>query len=647
MSNLVGKILANRYRIDDSLGRGGMAEVYKAWDLERTTFLALKVLRQDLAQDTVFLRRFQREAQTLARLQHPNIVRFYGIETDDLIVFMLMDYIEGTSLQTEIFRSRGNPLNQNLIYHTTKSVCSALYYAHRFGYVHCDIKPGNIMINQHGEVLLTDFGIARMTDTATATMVGFGTPAFMAPELIRGQDPTPQSDIYSLGVVLYEMATGGERPFTGDRAQNTGPVSEKVRWEQVNLAPSSPKDHNKAIPNKLEKVIMKCLEKDPANRYASALDLLNALELSMNNIEQELAPLDDMKGQNSKNNSMASNQSSYKSGTPQSQLDGNLDEKKQSDKSFRNKIPTWMLWVAGVLIISSMLIAAINLFDGGRRDTLDVAAIQGLSNPTKTEELIISTETQGPLPTVTETLIPTITLTPLPTYGIGSTMSNPVDGATMLFVPEGEFIMGSDDGDSWIQERPVHIVYLDAYWIYKTEVTNSQYRKCIKDGGCEGSVLNYSENDFPATQINWNQAVQYCEWSGGRLPTEAEWEKAARGTDGRKYPWGDESPNCSIANSSSCGSRLLPVGTHLLGASPYGTLEMAGNVKEWVSDWFDETYYRMSPDRNPLGPTQGKLRVIRGGSWYQSQNYLRTTSRQGAEPEFGGNYYGIRCVYTP
>jgi len=290
MANLIGKILANRYRIDDSLGRGGMAEVYKAWDLERTTFLALKLLRQDLAQDSVFLRRFQREAQTLAKLQHPNIVRFYGIETDDLTVFMLMDFIEGTTLQAEIFRSRGQSLHQDFIYHTLKSVCSALNYAHKHGYVHCDIKPGNIMIDQHGEVLLTDFGISRMTDAVTATMVGFGTPAYMAPELVRGKDPTPQSDIYSLGVVLYEMATGGERPFTGERAQTTGPASEKVRWEQVNLKPLSPKDYNPGIPTKLEAVILRCLAKDPEDRYENAIELVKTLELSLTDMKDGVAP---------------------------------------------------------------------------------------------------------------------------------------------------------------------------------------------------------------------------------------------------------------------------------------------------------------------------------------------------------------------
>jgi len=273
MSNFINKILSNRYRIEESLGRGGMAEVYKAWDQERAAYLALKVLRQDLSRDVIFLRRFKREAQTLEKLQHPNIVRFYGIEKDDLTVYMLMDYIEGTTLQDEIFRSDGKPCQDEFIHKVINSVSSALHYAHSLGLVHCDIKPGNIMINKEGSVFITDFGIARLTDAATSTMVGFGTPAYMAPELVQGRDPTPQSDIYSLGVVLYEMVTGGERPFTGERPQTTGSTSEKVRWEQVHLEPPPLREINPEISNKLETIIQICLKKTSEDRYQSALEM--------------------------------------------------------------------------------------------------------------------------------------------------------------------------------------------------------------------------------------------------------------------------------------------------------------------------------------------------------------------------------------
>ncbi len=234
----VGDKLKNRYRIEESLGRGGMADVYKVWDEERSTYLALKLLRDDLAQDPVFMRRFRREAHNLAQLQHPNIVRFYGLEEDDLKAFILMEYIEGPTLREEIRRAGSGGMSQERIQSVMKDVCSALHYAHNKGLVHCDIKSGNILIDASGKAYLTDFGIARGMDMATSTMVGIGTPAYMAPELIKGQDPTPQTDIYALGIVLYEMLTGGERPFSGERATITGTTADKVRWEHLQLEPT-------------------------------------------------------------------------------------------------------------------------------------------------------------------------------------------------------------------------------------------------------------------------------------------------------------------------------------------------------------------------------------------------------------------------
>lgn len=278
MNNLVGQVLADRYRVDAFLGRGGMAEVYKVWDSHRTTDLAMKLLRKDLAQDPIFLRRFRREAQTLEKLKHPNIVRFYGLGQDDLLAYILMDYVEGTSLRTEIFRSQGKGISPQRVLEIMRPVCSALNYAHKMGMVHCDIKPGNIMIDNSGKVLVTDFGVARHADAATATMVGMGTPAYMAPEQVLGKDPTRQTDIYALGVLMFEMLTGGERPFTGERAETTGTTGEKVRWEQIHLEPPSPRKFNPQIRVSLERIVLKCLEKNPGDRYPNVIELLNVLQ---------------------------------------------------------------------------------------------------------------------------------------------------------------------------------------------------------------------------------------------------------------------------------------------------------------------------------------------------------------------------------
>jgi serine/threonine protein kinase len=281
MPDLTGKILANRYKVVSNLGRGGMAEVYKVYDMQRATHLAIKVLHEDLAEDMVFLRRFQREAHTLANLQHPNIVRFYGLDMDGHTAFILMDLVEGSTLRREI-NQRQQPASSADILRIMRPVCAALHYAHQVGIVHCDIKPANIMLQTNGAVLIADFGIARVTETATTTTFSTaGTPAYMAPEQIRGLPPTPQTDLYGLGIVLFEMLTGGQRPFTGDHAQTVGSTNEKVRWEHLYLPPVSPRTYNPAITPALENVVQRCLQKDPAYRFSSALELLNALEQAL------------------------------------------------------------------------------------------------------------------------------------------------------------------------------------------------------------------------------------------------------------------------------------------------------------------------------------------------------------------------------
>jgi len=295
MPNLIGQTIKNRYRIDKFLGRGGMADVYKVWDQRRATFLAMKLLHEDLALDRVFINRFKREGQTLSRLQHPNIVRFYGLEQDQRLAFMLLDYIEGDTLKHAIFDEDG-PLKAGKIRKVLRAVCSALQFAHSEGLVHCDIKPANIMINQHGTVLLSDFGISRLTDAATATMVGAGTPAYMSPEQVKGLDPVPQTDIYALGIVLFEMLTGGQRPFTGDSAGTTGTTSARVRWEQLNLDSPEPSQFNPEVNPGLDQVVIRSLAKKPEERYPTVLDFLNAVEKALG---EEITPAGEFSQQGS------------------------------------------------------------------------------------------------------------------------------------------------------------------------------------------------------------------------------------------------------------------------------------------------------------------------------------------------------------
>lgn len=282
MADLIGQTLLGRYQVSEKLGSGGMADVYKVWDQSRSVYLAAKFIHENMAMDLTFMRRFEREANTLKKLQHPHIVRFYELEQDEAgNAFMLLDYVEGSTLQRVIFEHKGLvPIA--LVNTMMQGVCSALQYAHNLGLVHMDIKPSNVMRDAAGKFVLADFGIARVTETATATMVGTGTPAYMAPEQIRGEDPLPQTDMYPLGIILYEMLTGGERPFKGERATITGSTAQKVRWEHLNLEARPPREINPNISPALEAVILRCMEKDPARRYADMTVLFNAYMQAVN-----------------------------------------------------------------------------------------------------------------------------------------------------------------------------------------------------------------------------------------------------------------------------------------------------------------------------------------------------------------------------
>ncbi len=205
---------------------------------------------------------------------------------------------------------------------------------------------------------------------------------------------------------------------------------------------------------------------------------------------------------------------------------------------------------------------------------------------------------------------------------------------TMMYVPAGEFTMGY--GEGYGDERPSRQVTLDAYWIDKTEVTTGQYALCVAAGRCKRLKLLQPSEDSPVVNAEWKDADAYCSTMGARLPTEAEWEKAARGVDGRIYPWGGDMDNTKLSKFT-WDNKMPAVGGYPQGASPYGVLDMAGGAFEWVADWYAPTYYAESPDSNPQGPSSGKQHVIRGGWWeWCPKNYYcilnptyRSTVRNG------------------
>lgn len=280
---LIGQTLLNQFRVDRFVASGGMATIYQVWDLQRSVPLAMKVLQPELADDPVFIARFQREASSLQRLVHPNIVPFYGLYRDQEINFLLVRYIDGPSLN-EILRERRGvpmPLAEALVYF--KALVSSLGYAHAQGIVHCDIKPANVLVDKGGLVYLTDFGIARYMDSAAVTSGSMGTPLYMAPEQVQGQHVSPQTDVYSLGVLLFELLTG-RRPFQGDissaKIENLS-QSDRIRYQHVFDPPPDLRSINPRIPEAVSSVVLKALEKDPGMRYptvrAMAEDISQAI----------------------------------------------------------------------------------------------------------------------------------------------------------------------------------------------------------------------------------------------------------------------------------------------------------------------------------------------------------------------------------
>lgn len=271
-----------------------------------------------------------------------------------------------------------------------------------------------------------------------------------------------------------------------------------------------------------------------------------------------------------------------------------------------------------------------------------------------------------PAPTEVQANPPTPPASPVVSIQV---MIDPQDGMAMVHIPAGEFKMGSsrvDDPQTLDEEVPQHIVYLDDYWIDRIEVTNAQYALCVSEGACTGPANNrsatrgsyYDDNqyaDYPVVYVSWSQAAAYCAWAGRRLPTEAEWEKAARGTDGRIYPWGNTFDgtlanycdiNCQTAwkddRFDDGYTDTAPVGEYPGGTSVYGVMDMAGNAYEWVADWFAP--YSRGSQTNPTGPDSGQEKIIRGGAWGDDPAHVRTSIRSRLNGDSYLDFIGFRCA---
>jgi len=675
MQDYIGKQIG-RYRVTTRLGVGGMAIVYSAYDTRLEREVALKLIRTESIpadQHERLLKRFEREAKAQARFQHPNIVQVYDYGEVDSAPYLVMEYIAGGTLKERVDK----PLDYRQAVLLLLPIADALRYAHERQVIHRDVKPSNILLNDEGRPLLTDFGIAKLLETneqtLTGTGVGVGTPEYMAPEQWHGQ-ALPQTDMYALGVVIYELVTG-IKPYRADTPAAVAilQATEPLRRPSLIIAD---------LPEVVERFLFKVLARQPEDRYEDMATMHTAMQALLQgdtaHVKQEdvatpvvpLVPTDDKdRTFDALSEAQPVSQATILPPKPPEKETAAKTTPKTTPAAVprpeKKGIPPWLLWGGVAVIILGLMIgigsSLVNLGTRGSGPLAALATATHTATSTHTPTLThtataTSTPTASVTPTATMTQTPTIT--PTPTLGIGSTIIREKDGMEMVYVPVGEFTMGSNYG--WEDKKPVHKVYLDAYWIDRYEVTNAQYEHCVDDGICRQpwSIKSYSRNsyygnheysDYPVIHVNWSQADAYCRWAGVRLPTEAEWEKAARGTDGRTYPWGETQPTCNLANfggTSGCMGDTTAVGSYPAGVSPYSAMDMAGNVQEWTADWYDKAYYSRSTDENPPGPTSGTARVLRGGSWFSEIDFVPSTYRGTRNPSIFFEYLGFRCAYS-
>jgi eukaryotic-like serine/threonine-protein kinase len=541
MTDWLGKTIG-RVRIEKLLARGGMAEVYLGTHLTLERPVAVKLLQSHIEEDSDLLERFHREAKVVGGLRHSNIVQIFDFDTIDGHPYIVMEYLRGPTLATYLRslheKTERIPLPQ--VARLLNELTAALDYAHGQGVIHRDIKPGNIMFHKNTgeflpgqpltddvETILTDFGLVRIAHATTHTAVGTvsGTPAYMSPEQARGDRTDHRTDIYSLGIVLYEMLAG-RVPFEADSQLS-------VIYMHIN----NPPPPIPGVSEKIQTIIDRALAKDPDDRYQHsgemAADFFKSLKIERRTeaaketqvVSPEVPPAP----------------------PPPTPTPAPVQKPQPAHRR------TWL----GVGVFSFICLLAVGAGAWGVSGFLP-----SFSRPT---------------PTIPATLVDNTATLPVPvTGGLPA-----ADG--MAKVPAGTYEVGLSSTDTY-HSAPQQ-VDLKEFWIDQYQVSNEQYAKFMQETGTPPPLVWPGDKDHPVRGVAWEQAVAYCDWLNKRLPTEAEWEAAGRGsgTEPRLYPWGND-PTASGQTSGFPDEDTYVIGALSFNKSPFGVFDMVGNVWEWVGE---------------------------------------------------------------
>ena len=642
-------MIHQKYQLIEEIGNDSSGKLMKVFSSADNKNFLVKLIR--IEDNRIDLKEFysiQYKAQQLAKFNHTNTIPFYEPEITEEGLLLRQNYISGLSL-CDVLKDYGRPMPSKMALRIADTIAAALAALHDQGLVYGDLDTSHILVGESGEIYLSFLSLPSEFDSRSALYHDSNRDPAKKPAFFE--------DVYAMGIILVEMFTN-LIPFG-----TAGKDPKEIVHDPYTYYKNGLDQDFKDIPNGFIAIMKRCLSSDPAIRYANCIDLfMNIRQEIETESENQTGPL---------SNPVVSPLIRKPEESKQETFEDLLDTAPRKSKVYSAKITekpagirrilikavplviTTLVILAGfILIFNFSKKAEIRTSENNYRKTLEIlhSTQTALSGQT-TEEAIISawTATPTPEPSLTPSVTPTTTKIPI-SRAIGSAIRWKQGDSIMAFIPEGIFEMGMDHTFLYDIPNllPLHEVFLDAYWIDQTEVTQGQYADCVKAGSCveiSFSDENLNNPGFPVIGASWQNANDYCNWTGKRLPSEAEWEKAARGTDHRLYPWGNRSFDLLSAATKVSLAEISSTGQETQDLSPYGLINTGRNVSEWVNDFFNETWTIATESRNPVGPINGTMRTVKGGNFWDSdpESSPFVFRRWGADPTISQNF-GFRCA---